>query len=257
MKKKLTLKEIEEKLHTIEERNHPFLKEIKHDERKGAQKLLDRWYKNLEFRSLAAEKFYEMTALERKLRQEGFSLIAGIDEAGRGPLVGPVVAAAVILPEDFSLIGINDSKKLTAKQRGEFFEKIKEQAVAVGVGIIGPREIDAVNIFEATKKAMLAAVNSLPVNPDFLLVDAVKLQTPYPAEAVIKGDSKSISIAAASIIAKVTRDKIMLELDKEYPHYQFARNMGYGTREHIQAIEKYGITPHHRKTFSPIKDFFN
>lgn len=253
---KLTIKEIEEKLQAIQKENDPFLEEIKKDSRKGVQRLLARWKKNQEMKKQAEETFYEMCRHERRLREEGFSLIAGIDEAGRGPLVGPVVAAAVILPETFDLIGVNDSKKLTARQREEFYVKICEQAVAVGVGIVDAKEIDRLNIYEATKKAMLTAVNNLPVSPDFLLIDAVPLHTPYPSEAIVKGDSQSVSIAAASIVAKVTRDRIMLELDKKFPQYQFAKNMGYGTKEHLQAIKQYGITPYHRRSFAPIKDFF-
>ena len=254
---KLTIKEIEKKLQTIKDQNDPFFQAIKNDGRKGVQRLLTRWQKNYELKKQAEAKFHEMCRFERRLREEGFSLIAGIDEAGRGPLVGPVVAAAVILPETFDLIGVNDSKKLTPRQRGELYGKICGQAVAVGVGIIEADEIDRLNIFEATKKAMLTAVNNLSVAPDYLLIDAVQLHTPYPSESIVKGDSRSISIAAASIVAKVTRDRIMLELDKKFPQYQFAKNMGYGTKEHIEAIKKYGITPYHRRSFAPVKDYCN
>lgn len=251
--KKLTVKQIEEKLNTIENHDHFFLQEIKDDERKSVQKLISKWVTRYQQKKQAEEKYREMTRYEQKLRNEGYSLVAGIDEVGRGPLAGPVVAASVILPQEFKLLGIDDSKKLTLRQREEFFAIIKEHAIGIGIGIIGNEEIDEINIFEATKKAMLSAIKQLAVTPDFLLVDAVKLDTPFPSEAIIKGDARSISIAAASIIAKVTRDRIMIDLDSEFPQYQFAKNMGYGTKEHLLAIEKHGITPHHRKSFAPIK----
>lgn len=254
--KKLTVKEIEEKLNIIEEPEDSFLQEVRDDERKSVQRLISKWLRRYQQKKQAEEKYYEMTRYEQRLRNQGYTLIAGIDEVGRGPLAGPVVAAAVILPEEFKLLGIDDSKKLTFRQREEFYHIIMEQAVGIGVGIIGNEEIDDFNIYEATKKAMLSAVGQLPITPDFLLVDAVKLHTPFPSEAIIKGDAKSISIAAASIIAKVTRDRLMIDLDKEFPQYQFAKNMGYGTKEHLSAIKEYGITPYHRKSFAPIKDHY-
>lgn len=252
--KKLTVKEIEAKLSFIEDQDHSFLQEIKDDERKSVQKLISKWVRRYQQKKHAEEKYVEMTRFEERLRNEGYSLIAGIDEVGRGPLAGPVVAASVILPHEFKLLGIDDSKKLTFQQREEFYHVIKEQAIGIGIGIIGNEEIDEINIFEATKKAMLSSIEQLAVKPEFLLVDAVKLDTPFSSEAIIKGDSRSISIAAASIIAKVTRDRIMIDLDSKFPQYQFAKNMGYGTKEHLLAIEKHGIISHHRKTFAPIKD---
>lgn len=194
-----------------------------------------------------------MSRIERNLYKQGYKLIAGIDEVGRGPLAGPVVASSVILPEDFQLLGLDDSKKLTEAKREEFYAYIQEHALAVGVGIIQPEEIDQVNIYEATKKAMLSAIAAMPFAPEYLLIDAMKLDTPYPSQAIIKGDANSISIAAASIIAKVMRDAIMKQLHSEYPFYQFERNMGYGTKEHLVALEKHGMTPYHRKSFEPIK----
>lgn len=254
--KKLTVKEIEEKLNIIEEPEDSFLQEMKDDERKSVQKLISKWLRRYQQKKQAEEKYYEMNRYEQRLRNQGYTLIAGIDEVGRGPLAGPVVAASVILPNEFKLFGIDDSKKLTFRQREEFYRIIMEQAVGIGIGIISNEEIDNLNIYEATKRAMLSAVGQLPITPDFLLVDAVKLDTPFPSEAIIKGDAKSISIAAASIIAKVTRDRLMIELDKEFPQYQFAKNMGYGTKGHLSAIEEYGITPYHRKSFAPIKDHY-
>lgn len=227
---------------------------IRQDERKGVKKLLQKWEREEKQRKLLHDHFISMTEFERRINAEGFQYIAGIDEAGRGPLAGPVVAGAVILPEAFYLPGLNDSKKLSEANRDHFYEVIMEQALGVGVGIISAQEIDQINILQATKKAMATALSSLAIKPDFLLIDAVKLETPYPAESLIKGDARSISIAAASVIAKVTRDRMMKEFSKEYPEYGFDANMGYGTREHLKAISDHGITPIHRQTFAPIKD---
>ena len=192
-----------------------------------------------------------MKEFENELYESGIKYIAGIDEVGRGPLVGPVVTAAVILPKDFYDERINDSKKLTEKKRELLYDVIMENAVSVGIGISSEDVIDDINILEATKKAMIEAVNNLSVKPQHLLIDAVKLNVDIPQTSIIKGDAKSESIAAASIIAKVTRDRMMIELDKEHPEYDFKHNKGYGTKKHIEAIEKYGILKEHRKTFAP------
>ncbi|PAE26722.1 ribonuclease HII [Bacillus sp. 7894-2] len=253
---KLTIRQIEEKMKAIELEDDPFLQSIKQDDRKGVQELLAKWHSRQLLQKKIYEKHKEMTRYERQYRSQGFQLIAGIDEVGRGPLAGPVVAAAVILPENFYLPGLDDSKKVSERKREEYFEIINDEAEAVSVGIIEPEEIDRINIFEATKKAMLSAIEGLNPKPDFLLVDAVKLLTPYPLEAIIKGDGKSVTIAAASIIAKVTRDRMMAEIGKEFPQYGFGKNMGYGTKEHLEAITLHGITPYHRKSFAPIKDSY-
>lgn len=253
---KLTIRQIEEKMKTIELEDDPFLQSIKQDDRKGVQQLLAKWHSRQLLQKKIYEKHKEMTRYECQYRSQGFQLIAGIDEVGRGPLAGPVVAAAVILPENFYLQGLDDSKKVPEQKRAEYFEIINAEAEAVSVGIIEPEEIDRINIFEATKKAMLSAIEGLNPKPDFLLVDAVKLLTPYPMEAIIKGDGKSVTIAAASIIAKVTRDRMMAEIGKEFPQYGFGKNMGYGTKEHLEAITLHGITPYHRKSFAPIKDSY-
>ncbi len=192
-----------------------------------------------------------MKEFENELYESGIKYIAGIDEVGRGPLVGPVVTAAVILPRDFYDERINDSKKLTEKKRELLYDVIMENAVSVGIGISSEDVIDEINILEATKKAMIEAVNNLSVKPEYLLIDAVKLNIDIPQISIIKGDAKSESIAAASIIAKVTRDRMMIELDKLHPEYDFKHNKGYGTKKHIEAIEKYGIIKEHRKTFAP------
>ena len=196
-----------------------------------------------------------MKEFENELYESGIKYIAGIDEVGRGPLVGPVVTAAVILPRDFYDERINDSKKLTEKKRELLYDVIMENAVSVGIGISSEDVIDDINILEATKKAMIEAVNNLSVKPEHLLIDAVKLNVDIPQTSIIKGDTKSESIAAASIIAKVTRDRMMIELDKEHPEYDFKHNKGYGTKKHIEAIEKYGILKEHRKTFAPCNKY--
>lgn len=196
-----------------------------------------------------------MKEFETELYNNGINFIAGIDEVGRGPLVGPVVTAAVILPKDFYDERINDSKKLTEKKRELLYDVIMENAISVGIGISSEDVIDEINILNATKRAMLEAVNNLSVKPEHLLIDAVKLDTDIPQTSIIKGDAKSESIAAASIIAKVTRDRMMVELDKLHPEYDFKHNKGYGTKKHIEAIRKYGIIKEHRKTFAPCDEY--
>ena len=195
-----------------------------------------------------------MKEFETELYNNGINFIAGIDEVGRGPLVGPVVTAAVILPKDFYDERINDSKKLTAKKRELLYDVIMENALSVGIGMSSPEVIDEINILNATKKAMIEAINNLSVKPQHLLIDAVKLDIDIPQTSIIKGDAKSESIAAASVIAKVTRDSMMYELDKKYPMYGFGNHKGYPTKKHIEAINKYGLIPGYRKTYGPVKD---
>ena len=191
---------------------------------------------------------------EKELYNENISLIAGVDEVGRGPLIGPVVAAAVILPKNYKLEGLTDSKKLSEKKRNEFFNIINKDAISIGIGIIDEKKIDEINIYEATKLAMYKAINKLDIKPEHILIDAMKLELDIPSTSIIKGDLLSQSIAAASVIAKVTRDSMMYELDKKYPMYGFASHKGYPTKKHIDAINKYGIINGYRKTYKPIKD---
>ncbi|MBQ6013485.1 MAG: ribonuclease HII [Firmicutes bacterium] len=192
----------------------------------------------------------EMLRYERELWASGCRYIAGVDEVGRGPLAGPVVTAAVILPEDFDLLGVDDSKKLTPKKRDELFEKIKEAAVCWAVGRREPGRIDEINILNATKEAMLDAVNGLSVRPDHVLIDAVKLPSlEIPQTSLIHGDALSVSIAAASILAKVTRDREMEEMARVWPGYSFEKNKGYGTKAHYEGLKALGPCPIHRKTF--------
>lgn len=198
-----------------------------------------------------------MKEFETELYNNGINFIAGIDEVGRGPLVGPVVTAAVILPKDFYDERINDSKKLTEKKRELLYDVIMENALSVGIGMSSPEVIDEINILNATKKAMIEAINNLSIKPEHLLIDAVKLDINIPQTSIIKGDAKSESIAAASIIAKVTRDRMMVELDKKYPMYDFKHNKGYGTKKHIEALYEYGPISEHRKSFAPVSELTN
>ena len=194
-----------------------------------------------------------MKEYEEELYSKGYKLIAGIDEVGRGPLVGPVVCACVILPVDYHNPLINDSKKLSEKRRNELFKEINEVALGIGIGVNDSKRIDEINILEATKEAMKKAIKACNIRPDYVLIDAVKLDIDIPSTSIIKGDAKSESIAAASIIAKVTRDAMMYELDKIHPEYDFAHNKGYGTKKHLEALEKYGALKEHRVSFSPVK----
>ncbi|MGR3763842.1 ribonuclease HII [Rossellomorea sp. NS-SX7] len=251
--KNMTIKEIKSLVDQMSE-DDPLFEQLHKDKRKGVQKIIENYNRNKQRLKKEKEEFVKLTVFEQKLYGEGFSLIAGIDEVGRGPLAGPVVAAAVILPKDFYLAGLNDSKKLSESKRNEYFDVIRKNAHSIGIGMIEAEEIDSINIYEATKKAMHHAIADLDCNPDYLLIDAMKLQTPYPQESIIKGDSKSISIAAASIIAKVTRDRLMKEYAVKYPGYGFGQNAGYGTKEHLDGLREKGVTPIHRRSFAPVKD---
>ena len=207
--------------------------------------------KELELKVCLKDNYY----FERKLREEGINFIAGVDEVGRGPLVGPVVAACVVLPEHFNLDGLTDSKKLSEKKREYFYDEIMRQALGVGVGIISEKKIDEVNIYEATKMAMKEAINNCSCKVEHVLIDAMKLDIDIPTTSIIKGDLKSITISAASVIAKVTRDRMLDELDLKYPMYDFKDNKGYPTKKHLEAIKKYGIIDEHRKSFGPVSEY--
>lgn len=191
---------------------------------------------------------------ELELWNKGINLIAGVDEVGRGPLIGPVVAAAVILPKDFVLEGLTDSKKLSEKKREAFYQIIKEKAISIGIGVIDEKRIDEINIYEATKEAMIMAINNLNPKPEHVLIDAMPLDLTIPTTSIIKGDLLSISISAASVIAKVERDHMLYVIDKEYPMYDLKNNKGYGTKKHLEAIKKYGITKYHRLSYKPVYD---
>ncbi|MBR4172807.1 MAG: ribonuclease HII [Clostridia bacterium] len=196
------------------------------------------------------ERQERMKEIEKRLYNEGYRLVAGVDEAGRGPLAGPVYAAAVILPADVRLDGINDSKKLSPKKRDELFDEIIEKAVSYAVFSVDEKKIDEINILRATHMAMNGAVESLSKKPDYVIIDGNSISgMTLPHETVVKGDAKSISIAAASILAKVSRDRYITEMAEKYPEHGFEKHKGYGTKEHIDAILKYGVSPIHRKTF--------
>ncbi len=192
---------------------------------------------------------------EKRLWADGFNNVAGCDEAGRGPLYGPVVCASVILPHDFVLEGLNDSKKLSEKKRELYYPIIMEKALAVGVSIVSAEEIDEINIYEASRQGMLRAIDNMNIKPDYIITDAMPLKgfTNIPYESIIKGDAKSITIAAASVIAKVTRDRIMYEEDKKHPEYEFCKHKGYPTKKHLDLLNKYGIIDGYRRTYGPVK----
>ncbi len=191
---------------------------------------------------------------EQELYKNNITLIAGVDEAGRGPLVGPVVAAAVILPKNYVLEGLNDSKQLTERKREYFYDVLQKEAISIGVGIVSAKRIDEINILEASREAMYIALNNLDVTPKYILSDAMSLNDiDIPSRPIIHGDALSLSIAAASVIAKVTRDHIMYELDKKYPVYHYNKNKGYPTKEHLELLKKYGITNEYRMTYKPVK----
>lgn len=196
----------------------------------------------------------DLLAYEKKLYKDNITLIAGVDEVGRGPLVGPVVAAAVILPKNYELKGLNDSKKLSEKKREELYPIIMKDAISVGIGEVSAKEIDEINIYEASRKAMMNALDNLSVKPEYILVDAMPLFTDTPHEAIIHGDALSLSIAAASVIAKVTRDRMMIELDEKYPMYGFKKHKGYPTKLHLENLKKYGPLKNYRFTYGPVRD---
>ena len=209
---------------------------------------------NLEYLLCAKNKFYWY---ETNLHKKGIHFVAGVDEVGRGPLIGPVVAACVVLPEHFSLDGLTDSKKLTENKRNYFYKEIKKQALGIGIGMIDAQKIDEINIYEATKLAMYQAIAECKKNCqiEHILIDAMPLELDIPTTSIIKGDLKSITISAASVIAKVIRDSMLYELDRKYPQYDFKNNKGYGTKTHIEAINKYGILEDHRRSYAPVKDY--
>jgi len=248
-----TIKEIQQRLELVTDLADPFLAEAANDQRSGVQKAIEKRKRAIHAELDEELRLEQMLRYEKDLYQAGYQAIAGIDEVGRGPLAGPVVAAAVILPPGCKIKGLNDSKKIPKKKHQDIYQAVMDKALAVGVGLIDNEIIDQVNIYEATKLAMKEALSKLSLKPDYLLIDAMKLDIDILQESIIKGDANSLSIAAASIVAKVTRDKLMADYDKEYPGYDFAQNAGYGTKSHLQGLERNGVTPIHRKTFEPVK----
>ncbi|HEP1843426.1 TPA: ribonuclease HII [Streptococcus suis] len=248
-----TIKEVTALLAQVDSLDSPVWADLAQDERAGVQAAIKKRRKELEKEAAEDARLEAMISYERALYENGVECIAGIDEVGRGPLAGPVVAAAVILPKGCKIRYLNDSKKIPKSKHEAIYQEVMERAVAVGVGIKDAAVIDQVNIYEATKLAMLEALGQLSQEPEHLLIDAMKLDTPIPQTSIIKGDANSLSIAAASIVAKVTRDKMMADYDKEFSGYGFAKNAGYGTSEHLEGLNQLGITPIHRKSFEPIK----
>lgn len=228
-----------------------FIESYRDDKRTGVLKLVESANKKIEKHNIEIERLEKITEFERKYQSKGIEYVGGIDEVGRGPYAGPVVTACVILPKNCKIEGVNDSKKLSHQKREELFEIIKKEAVSVGVGIVDNYEIDELNILQATYKAMRTAIENMSIKPQQLLVDAVTIPNiDIPQESIIKGDAKSISIGAASIIAKVVRDRMMVEYAKIYPQYGFESNVGYGSKYHEEAIRKYGLCDIHRRSFT-------
>jgi len=246
---KYTVKQIEAMLASSDV-SEDFLSCCREDPRKAVERAVRRYERQLQEK----ERVAALYAFEHEAWAKGWKLVAGVDEAGRGPLAGPVSVAAVILPHDLYLPKLNDSKKLSPQVRDELFDEIREKAVAIGTALVDAQTIDRINIYQATINGMYEAIFALKPEPQDVLIDAVELQNlPMPSLSIIKGDAKSASIAAASIIAKVTRDRLMDEYDKQYPQYGFARHKGYGTAEHIAALREYGPCPIHRRSFEPVR----
>ncbi len=248
-----TIKEVKERLAMIDELDHPLFEELILDGRAGVQAAISKRKRELQKQVDEDLRLEKMLAYEKELYAQGIDLIAGVDEVGRGPLAGPVVAAAVILPKACKIPGLNDSKKIPKSKHKEIYEAVFQNAIAIGIGIKDNHVIDQVNIYEATKLAMMEAIGQLDPRPQHLLIDAMKLDLPISQTSIIKGDANSLSIAAASIVAKVTRDQMMEEFDCEYPGYDFTQNAGYGTANHLAGLDKLGVTPIHRRSFEPVK----
>lgn len=248
-----TIKGIKERLASIQRLDDPLLTELEQDSRSGVIQAIAKRKKEIQKRLDEDERLEGMLAYEKECYAREIELIAGVDEVGRGPLAGPVVAAAVILPKGCKISGLNDSKKIPKSKHKEIYEAVLQNAIAIGIGVKDNHVIDQVNIYEATKLAMMEAIGQLEPQPQHLLIDAMKLDLPISQTSIIKGDANSLSIAAASIVAKVTRDQMMEEFDREYPGYDFAQNAGYGTAKHLAGLDKLGVTPIHRRSFEPVK----
>ena len=247
-----TIKEVKEQLAILRDLDDPRWASFEEDSRTGVQAAIRQRRKAI-LAELDEEERLETLLNYEKSLYRGIELIAGVDEVGRGPLAGPVVAAAVILPKLCKIKGLNDSKKIPKSKHEAIYNQVMKEAVAVGIGMKDNYVIDDVNIYEATKLAMIEAIEKLNPQPEHLLIDAMNLDLPIEQTSIIKGDANSLSIAAASIIAKVTRDKMMADYEQEFPGYAFAKNAGYGTKEHLSGIDKFGVTPIHRRSFEPIK----
>ena len=252
-----TIKQIRAQLARLSDRNDPYVLALQADGRKGVQQTLTQFSRRLDRLAKAKAAFRQRFHYEEALWQSGCQYVAGMDEVGRGPLAGPVVTCAVILKPDFDLLGVTDSKQLTRHEREHLYLQIVNEAVEVSIAVNDRETIDRLNIYAATQDAMIRAVQGLHHRPAHLIVDAVPLAIDIPQTTLIKGDQKSISVAAASIVAKEYRDHLMRDYDRVYPGYGFAENMGYGTREHLAGLAAHGATPIHRRSFRPVQDYLN
>ena len=248
----MTISEIREIL--LGSPSEEFLAELELDSRVAVKKLLQAYHKRVEKAALERERFHKMLSYERNYYEEGAKLIAGVDEAGRGPLAGPLVIAAVIMPQEFFISGLNDSKQISASKRDKLYDEILQKALSVSVNIVSISNIDELNIYRATQQGMAEVLLHLDKQPDVALIDAMPVEAgDIKTVSLVHGDALSASIAAASIIAKVTRDRIMEKLDTLYPAYKFANNKGYGSKDHMQAIDQDGVTEWHRRSYEPVK----
>ena len=248
----MTISEIREIL--LGSPSEEFLAELELDSRVAVKKLLQAYHKRVEKAALERERFHKMLSYERNYYEEGAKLIAGVDEAGRGPLAGPLVIAAVVMPQEFFISGLNDSKQISASKRDKLYDEILQKALSVSVNIVSISNIDELNIYRATQQGMAEVLLHLDKQPDVALIDAMPVEAgDIKTVSLVHGDALSASIAAASIIAKVTRDRIMEKLDVLYPAYKFANNKGYGSKDHMQAIDQDGVTEWHRRSYEPVK----
>lgn len=248
----MTISEIREIL--LGSPSEEFLAELELDSRVAVKKLLQAYHKRVEKAALERERFHKMLSYERNYYEEGAKLIAGVDEAGRGPLAGPLVIAAVVMPQEFFISGLNDSKQISASKRDKLYDEILQKALSVSVNIVSISNIDELNIYRATQQGMAEVLLHLDKQPDVALIDAMPVEAgEIKTVSLVHGDALSASIAAASIIAKVTRDRIMEKLDALYPAYKFANNKGYGSKDHMQAIDQDGVTEWHRRSYEPVK----
>jgi ribonuclease HII len=248
----MTISEIREIL--LGSPSEEFLVELELDSRVAVKKLLQAYHKRIEKAALERERFHKMLSYERQYYDEGAKLIAGVDEAGRGPLAGPLVIAAVVMPQEFFISGLNDSKQISASKRDKLYDEILQKALSVSVNIVSISNIDELNIYRATQQGMEEVLLHLDKQPDVALIDAMPVEAgDIKTVSLVHGDALSASIAAASIIAKVTRDRIMEKLDTLYPAYKFANNKGYGSKDHMQAIDQDGVTEWHRRSYEPVK----
>ena len=252
-----TVKQIKTRLTQLTTIDDPYVQSLQADPRKGVQQALQQFKRRLNRLAVARVAFQRRFRYENALWSRGCQYVAGMDEVGRGPLAGPVVTCAVILRPDFDLIGVTDSKQLTRHEREKLYLRIVNEAVEVSIAVNDREAIDRLNIYGATQDAMIRAVRQLHHQPGHLIVDAVPLQIAIPQTTLIKGDQKSISVAAASIVAKEYRDHLMRDYDRVYPGYGFAENMGYGTREHLAGLAAHGVTPIHRRSFRPVQEYLN